>query len=170
MAIISTFAALIAVSAFIQVPIGAVSFTLQTLFVILAGLILKPQDAFLSVLIYLTVGLIGIPVFTTGGGPQAFVSYTGGFLIGFLFVSIGISIFKSRNKNLLIDIPVILLFGLVVLYLFGITVYSSVAHTSIIASITAFVPYYVWDIVKIVLAYCVYYVIPDDVVNKFFKY
>ena len=62
----SLFAALIAVGAFIKIPIPVVPFTLQVLFTTLAGLLLGPRLGAISVGIYLLVGLIGIPVFTQG--------------------------------------------------------------------------------------------------------
>ena len=66
----SLFAALIAVGAFIKIPIPVVPFTLQVLFTTLAGLLLGPKLGAISVGIYLLIGLIGIPVFTQGGGPS----------------------------------------------------------------------------------------------------
>ena len=76
----SLFASLIAVGAFIKVP-----FTLQVLFTTLAGLLLGPRLAAISVGIYLLVGLVGVPVFTQGGGPSYIFQPTFGYLIGFLF-------------------------------------------------------------------------------------
>ncbi len=170
MAIISTFAALIVVATFINIPVHPVSFTLQTLMIVLAGFVLRPLDAFLAVFVYLLVGLVGIPVFTTGGGPGAFVSATGGFLFGFLFCALGISLLKSKDKNLLIDIPVMLFFGIVVLYTFGIIIFNAVTLTSFEnAAFSIFVPYYVWDIAKLIVAYTVYFFIPKDVLDKYLK-
>ena len=80
----SLFAALIAVGAFIKIPIPVVPFTLQVLFTTLAGLLLGPKLGAISVGIYLLIGLIGIPVFTQGGGPSYIFQPTFGYLIGFL--------------------------------------------------------------------------------------
>ena len=79
----SLFASLIAVGAFIKVPIPVVPFTLQVLFTTLAGLLLGPRLAAISVGIYLLVGLVGVPVFTQGGGPSYNTPTYFSILIGF---------------------------------------------------------------------------------------
>ena len=80
----AVFTALIAVSAFIRIPVPPVPFTAQTLFVLLAGLLLGAKKGSVSCIIYLVMGLIGIPVFTTGGGLSCLLQPTSGFLIGFI--------------------------------------------------------------------------------------
>ena len=62
------FTALIAVGAFIKIPVPVVPFTLQLLFTTLARMILGAGAGAVSVLVYLLIGLAGIPVFTGGGG------------------------------------------------------------------------------------------------------
>ena len=63
------FVALIAIGAFIKVPVPFVPFTLQTLFTTLAGLFLGGKKGFLCVFVYMILGLIGLPIFASGGGP-----------------------------------------------------------------------------------------------------
>jgi len=164
--IISIFASLIAVSTFVNVPIPPVSFTLQTLMIVLTGLLLNPLDAFLAVFVYLTVGAIGVPVFTSGGGPQSFVSPTGGFLISFLVVAPGISIFKSGKKKLLKDSIVLFIFGFIVVYIFGILGFMSVMQVDLIYTIGLFIPYYIWDITKLIFAYLAYYYMPQNIIEQ----
>ncbi len=81
------FAALIAVGAFMKIviPVGVdtMNFTLQWLFVMLAGLLLGSRRAFRSVGAYLITGLIGFPIFARGGGPAYLLRPTFGFLLGF---------------------------------------------------------------------------------------
>lgn len=81
------FAALIAVGAFIKITIPVqpvpMHFTLQFFFVLLAALLLGARRAFASVSTYLIIGLCGIPVFASGGGPSYLLKPTFGFLIGF---------------------------------------------------------------------------------------
>ncbi len=84
MTLCGLFTALIAVGAFIQIPFPLVPFTLQTLFVVMAALLLGPQYASLSVGLYLLLGLSGLPVFTKGGGPAYILQPTFGYLLGFL--------------------------------------------------------------------------------------
>lgn len=80
---VGLFAALTAVAAFVRVPLEPVPFTLQPLVVLLAGAVLRPRLALGSQLTYLAVGLVGLPVFTQGGGPAYVLQPTFGFLIGF---------------------------------------------------------------------------------------
>lgn len=77
------FSALIAVGAFIKIPIPALSFTLQFFFTTLAGLLLGARLGALSVSIYLLTGLTGIPVFASGGGLGYILQPSFGYLIGF---------------------------------------------------------------------------------------
>lgn len=82
---IALFTALICVGAFISVPIGPVPISFQNFFVIMAALLLPAKDAALSVLIYLFIGLAGLPVFAQfTGGLQTVFKPSFGFLIGFV--------------------------------------------------------------------------------------
>ena len=64
----SLFTALIAVGAFIKIPIPVVPFTLQFLFTTLAGLLLGSKMGAVSVIAYMVLGLVGLPIFPEGGG------------------------------------------------------------------------------------------------------
>lgn len=78
------FAALIAVGAYVALPFGPVPFTLQVLFVLLAGLVLGPRLGAVSVLVYLAVGLVA-PVYAGGSsGLAVLFGPTGGYLWGFV--------------------------------------------------------------------------------------
>lgn len=78
------FSALIIIGGFIRFPLPPIPITLQTLFVLLAGLLAGTRVAFFSVLTYLFLGAVGLPIFTGGGGLAYFVGPTGGYLIGLL--------------------------------------------------------------------------------------
>ena len=80
------FAALTAVGAHAAVPLGftPVPMTLQTLFVLLAGVLLGPVAGAASQLLYLGLGLAGVPVFSLGGaGLPWLLGPTGGYLLAF---------------------------------------------------------------------------------------
>ena len=80
------FAALTALGAQIAVPLGftPVPMTLQTLFVLLAGVLLGPVAGAASQLLYLGLGFAGVPVFAMGGaGLPWLFSPTGGYLLAF---------------------------------------------------------------------------------------
>ena len=68
------FTALIAIGAFIRIPVPVVPFTLQFLFTTLAGVLLGSRLGALSVTIYIVLGLMGVPVFAEGGGPVTFLN------------------------------------------------------------------------------------------------
>lgn len=78
------FVALIAVGAFIRVPLPNCPFTLQILFTTLAGMVLGSRLGAASVGIYIILGLVGVPIFTSGGGPSYILQPTFGYLIGFM--------------------------------------------------------------------------------------
>ena len=79
----SLFTALIAVGAFIRVPIPVLPFTLQYLFTMLAGLLLGPRLGTISTVAYMLLGLAGLPIFTEGGGLWYVFKPSFGYIIGF---------------------------------------------------------------------------------------
>ena len=98
-AVSGLFAALIAIGAFMKIviPVGVdtMNFTLQWLFVLLAGLLLGSRRASRSVATYLITGLIGFPIFARGGGPAYLLRPTFGFLLG-LGIAAGVMGFLSE--------------------------------------------------------------------------
>jgi biotin transport system substrate-specific component len=85
MVLASLFAAMMAVGAYISVPIGPVPIVLQNMFVFLAGILLGGRRGLASVGLYLLAGACGLPVFAGGtGGIGRFFGPTGGFLLGYL--------------------------------------------------------------------------------------
>ncbi|TQR39718.1 biotin transporter BioY [Lysinibacillus sphaericus] len=85
---IAMFAALTAIGAFIKIPLPVVPFTLQIVFVFLAGSLLGSRNGLQSQLVYIGVGLVGLPVFTQGGGITYVLQPTFGFLIGFALAAL----------------------------------------------------------------------------------
>jgi len=77
------FMALIAIGAFIKIPIPVVPFTLQFLFTMLAGLLLGGKLGAISVLGYILLGLAGLPIFAEGGGIYYLLKPSFGYMIGF---------------------------------------------------------------------------------------
>ncbi|WP_312461130.1 biotin transporter BioY, partial [Proteiniclasticum sp.] len=77
------FTVLTAVGAFIKIPIGAVPVSLQTVFVLLSALLLGKKAA-ISQGVYVLLGLLGLPIFTGGGGIGYVLTPTFGYLMGFI--------------------------------------------------------------------------------------
>ena len=81
------FSALVAVGAFLRIPVPLVPFTLQLFFVTMAGLILGPRLGTWSVAVYVILGLLGVPIFTEGGGPAYVLKPTFGYLLAFILTA-----------------------------------------------------------------------------------
>lgn len=98
---VALFAALCVVAA-VAFRFGSsiVPFSLVPFVVFLAGFLLPPREAFLSMLLYLLLGLSGLPVFATPpfGGPLYVLRPTFGFLLGFVLAAPGVALF-AREKT-----------------------------------------------------------------------
>ena len=92
---IALFTALIIVGGFIRFPIGAIPITLGTLFVLLGGALCGKRVGAIAPIIYLIIGLIGIPVFSAGGGITYILYPTFGYLLGFVFAGLIAGIAKK---------------------------------------------------------------------------
>lgn len=120
MVLCAMFAALIAVGAFIRIPIPNMPITLQLFFIQLAGLLLGPKLGAASSLVYMITGLIGIPIFTQGGGPGYIFKPSFGYIIGFIIGSyvtgkIASKVAEPSYKRLLTAA----LTGLIIVYVIG---------------------------------------------------
>lgn len=127
LALCGLFAALSAIGAFMKIPLPPpmVPFTLQFLFAALAGVLLGAKLGGWSQLIYVLVGLSGIPVFTQGGGIGYVLKPTFGYLIGFVIAAfiIGLIMEKLQTanfKNLFIAsfVGLMVVYGIGVSYLY----------------------------------------------------
>lgn len=122
------FSALIAVGAFIKIPFGIVPMTLQTLFVALVALLLGPKNALISVATYIAIGLIGIPVFTGGGGITYVLHPTFGYLLGFCASAFLTGYIVSKvEKTSVLTYIIASSMGLIVMYIFGVGYYCLIA-------------------------------------------
>lgn len=119
MILCAIFAALTVVSTYIRIDTGVVSFTMQTLIVTLAGLLLGPTGGAVSMSVYVALGLIGLPVFTNGGGIGAFLSPSFGFVIGFILSAYVTGLVAEKLGNKYYALMFAALCGLFVLYIFG---------------------------------------------------
>ena len=116
------------VSAYIIIPLpfSLSPLALQPMIVTLTGYVLNAKQAFMTMLVYLLVGLAGVPVFTGGSaGPGKLFGPTGGYIIGFLVTAVFLAYFKGEKYNFkryallgcVIGIPLIYVFGVVQLKL-----------------------------------------------------
>ncbi|MCK9630311.1 MAG: biotin transporter BioY [Methanoregula sp.] len=95
----AAFIGLIALGSWISIPCIPVPFTLQTLFVLLAGAVMK-RRAVIPVAAYVVLGALGLPVFHNGmAGPGVLLGPTGGYLIGFIFTALVVGLAYERESR-----------------------------------------------------------------------
>jgi biotin transport system substrate-specific component len=118
----------------------------------LTAVLLKPSEAFISVLLYLVLGFIGLPVFSGFNSGLAYIlGPTGGFLISFPIAALLISYFKgdmSVRRLLLVNI----LFGIVLVYLIAILWMHILLSISIISAMSSLLVFVFIDTGKAILA------------------
>ena len=164
---ISASAALICAGAFIKIPIGVVPVSLQTMFVLAIGLLLPLSISLPSVLTYLVLGIVGLPVFTGGGGISIITGPTGGYLIG-LVPAVIILYFFSRNKNIFLWIIGSLLANSAI-YICGLLMLKNVLNLDFKSTLSVgLFPFIIGDIIKTAVAITVSYKLKDKI-NKIFK-
>jgi biotin transport system substrate-specific component len=154
---IALFTSVISVCAWITVPF-VVPFTMQTFAVFVTLALLGGKRGTITGVCYITLGMLGLPVFSGfNGGISALFGATGGYIIGFLGASLLMwgfeKLFGNRRFALLISMAL----GLIVCYLFGsvwyMLIYMNEAGISefFAALLVCVIPYIIPDIVKILL-------------------
>ena len=156
---IAMFAAIMAICAQIRLPLGTVPFTLQTLGVFLAAGFLGVKNGVISVLVYILMGAVGLPVFNGfSGGPGVLFGVTGGYIFGFIFtaaaVGLASDIFNKKTPALVTG----MIIGDILCYVFG-TVWfifamngqgNSISIASALS--TCVIPFLIPDAAKIILS------------------
>ena len=152
--ICSLFAAMTAVLAQISIPFpGGVPLTLQLLSISLCGVLLGARKGFISILVYIILGAIGLPVYANfSGGFQNIVGPTGGFLLTFPVVALIVGAVSERTNNMVLIFLSIIL-GCAVNYDFGTLVFVYVTGSTVQMALTyCVIPFVITDLVKGVLA------------------
>ena len=141
----------------INIPISPVPISLTIIGVILSAYVLGPLLGALSVIIYLLIGAIGLPVFSNfSGGIQKLAGPTGGYLIGFIFIALISGFFQQRfpNKNFYELFGACL--GIIFCYILGtlwLKIQTSMTFSAAFA--VGVLPYIPFDVVKTVFAVAV---------------
>lgn len=153
--------ALIAVSAWIVVPIGPVPFTMQMFSITLIICLLTPAQAIAAIFGYVALGAIGVPVFSgMRGGIGIILGPTGGFLLGYLiavpaavaFLWLATRSISSKKTVMALEVAAGIIFT-AISYSTGIVQYSFVANVDFVpAFLTSVAPFIIPDLAKIVLA------------------
>lgn len=150
---IGIFAALIAVCAWIAIPL-TVSITLQTFGVCLCAGLLGWKRAVPAVAVYILLGVVGLPVFTGfKGGISAVTGPTGGYIVGFIFTALIVGLASDLIGKKIWQNAVFMAIGVLVCYAFG-TVWFVIAYKVSIPSAvaTCVLPFLPADAVKIAVA------------------
>lgn len=156
---IALMAALMAVCAWITIPTGGIQFTMQTFAIFAALLLLGGKRGTIAFVLYLCMGLIGLPVFSGfNAGPGVLLGATGGYLLGFLLGDLLYWLLTAKlGERLAVQIPALAL-ALVSCYAFGtvwfVNVYTGGGSAATVsgALLMCVVPFIVPDLVKIALA------------------
>lgn len=161
---IAYFTALTAVGAFIRIPIGEVAFSMQSFFVIMAGLIIGAVDGCIAQAAYMIIGLIGIPIFTQGGGFSYVLKPSFGYILGFCagaFVS-G-AMLKLLGNNRTFKIWTAAICGLIPMYAIGcayqymiLVVVTKLSAAAAAVSLVSIALFFVFDLVALFLVSLVY--------------
>ena len=156
---IALMAALMAVCAWISVPVGGVPFTLQTRGVFCAVGLLGGKRGTIAVLLYLLMGAVGLPVFSGfTGGPGRLLGVTGGYLIGFVFTGLTYWLVTALAGGRMWSMVLGMALGCAVYYAFGTAWFMAVYARGSgpiglgAALMKCVAPYVLPDLVKIALA------------------
>lgn len=154
MALIAIFAAITCVLAPLSLPIGPVPISLTNLVIYFSLYVLGTWKGTCSYVIYLLIGLVGLPVFSGfTSGPGKLFGPTGGYLIGFIPLAIiaGLFIDKFHNKWYMCFAGMVL--GTAVCYALGTGWLAYEAHMTFKAALFAgVIPFIIGDLIKIILA------------------
>lgn len=153
---ISLCVAILCVTSYLVIPLpfSPVVIGFQTIMVNLIGLMFKPKEAGITVLVYLLMGLIGLPVFSAGtSGPGKLFGPTGGFYFGFLAAVILISLLKGKKNSFMRYCIVTIAVGVPVQHAFAILFMCFHNGWNVEAAfLTVSLPFIVGDVVKCVMA------------------
>ena len=150
----AAFLGLITLGSWISIPFFPVPFTLQTLFILLSGAVLR-RYAVIPVTIYIGLGLLGLPVFHNGmAGLGVLLGPTGGYLVGFIFAAIitGLA-YEHPGKYIRISGLAV---ATVAIYIGGIAwLMYSLGCSLPVAFFTGVLPFIIGDILKASAAYLI---------------
>ena len=152
------FAALMAISAWFKVPLPPTMtpVTLQVMFVLFCGLLLPPVYAFAAQAVYVFIGLVGLPVFTEGGGFAYVLKPTFGFLIGFILAAWVIALLVKKFKvERLSSMFTVAIVGVIVIYLIGVP-YGYIIFNHVLGA--------AWTLKQVITAFCTLY-LPIDIIK-----
>lgn len=151
----SMFGAMTAIGAWIIIPLPLIPITLQTLFLSLAAALLGGYLGALSQIIYISLGIIGLPVFAGGkAGFGVLMGPTGGYLVGFILGAyIMGTLIEKKERPGFAWIAGSMFTGLLVIYALGVAQLMMVAKLSVEKAVAVgFIPIFPGELIKMPLA------------------
>ena len=135
-----------------SINIGPIPFSLATLFIMLYATLFDLTISVSTVIIYILLGCVGLPVFSGGvGGIQKIFSPTGGFIIGYIFLCLIIALFYNKSKNVFYKI-FILICANFILYSIGVMYFIIITNNTFLVALSLCVfPFLLTDAIKIIL-------------------
>lgn len=146
--------ALICILAPISVPVGAIPVSLGTFAIYFSAALLGGKRGTAAVIVYIMLGMVGLPVFTfMRGGVGVLFGATGGYIIGYIPLAFLTGVFSDMKSKMHWTMPFGMVLGTVVMYTFGTAWYMIMSSSTLAAALLAcVVPFLVFDSVKMVLA------------------
>ena len=159
MAYIGLFAVVIAICSWISIP-TVVPFTLQTFAVFLAVAVLGGKRGTLSVIVYVLLGAVGLPVFSGfKGGIGVLLNTTGGYIIGFIFYALLMWAFEKAFGRKAWALILSMILALALCYAFG-TIWFMIIYANNVGAVGlsavlgwCVIPFIIPDLIKIALAF-----------------
>ena len=147
----AVFAAILCVTAPLAIPLGPVPLTLATFVIYLAASVLGWRLGTVSVLLYIAIGAIGLPVFSGfSGGFQKLAGVTGGYIVGYIPCALAAGFIAGKFKGRIWSYPVGMAIGTILLYTLGTAWFSLETKTGAAAALLlCVVPFLIGDVIKI---------------------
>ncbi|RHB51989.1 biotin transporter BioY [Exiguobacterium sp. AM39-5BH] len=150
-------AALLASIGSIAIPIGPVPITLQMLGIMTVASVLGAKKGGLAVIVYLLLGLIGLPVLSGSGGLAPFVGPTVGYLLAFPIAAFLIGWLSERHRSFPALVSYNVVIGLGLVYILGSLGLQAVYGLTFIEALKVNIPFILGDSIKAVLAAAIAY-------------
>jgi len=150
--LVFSFAILTGICAKLKIEIGPVPITMQTFAVLLSGVLLGAKRGAFSQVIYLLLGLIGIPWFSRGGGVSYIFSPTFGYIVGFVLAAFFVGFLCEKGFDRKFQSVILAMFlGNLFIYIPGLLWLAKFVGFQKVLTL-GFYPFLVGDLIKIFLA------------------
>lgn len=154
MAVTALFAAILCVMSPWSIPVGPVPVSLATFAIYIAAAVMGRSRATIAVLVYILIGMVGLPVFSGfSGGFQKIAGVSGGYIVGYIPCAFISGAITDRFPKSLVAYPIGMILGTAILYLVGTAWFMYTTGNTLAASLGfCVVPFLLGDAIKIAAA------------------